>query len=339
VSQVIHRSAFVLSLVLVGLLVAPHAHAQGASGADKAAAEALFKQGKKAFDAGKHAQACGKFDASHKLDPAVGTLLFLGECNERQGKTASAWAAFTEAAALAGRRKDQKRKELAQVRVSALEPQVSKLMVMVSDPAPQLSIRRDGVVLPEPSWGEALPIDPGEHAVEASAPGKKVWMSSITVADGGETFTVNIPTLQDLNSGGPGPAPVPTPGPRPESGGDQGGGGSGSALRITGLTVAGLGVVGVVVGSVFGVLAKGSNDDSLEACRTETLCSPEGLALRDDAKTQATVSTATFIVGGVLLAGGLTLFFLAPDDEGSPEVALDATFGPGQTGLTLRGSF
>ena len=321
----------------------PAAHAQ--EGANKAAAEALFNQGKKAFDAKNYAAACKKFDASHKLEPAVGTLLFLGECNERQGKIASAWGAFNEASSLARRTQDDKRKKIAEIRVAALEPQVSKLTVMIAENVDGLSIRRDGVELPEGSWGAALPIDAGEHQVDASAPGRKPWSSTVSVTDGGETYTVNVPTLSPL--GGTGSPPAPSgggPAPMPVAGGDDGGSESslGTALEITGLTIAGLGGVGIIVGSVFGVLAKGSNDDSLAACRTEELCTPEGVALRDDAKSQALVSTVSFIVGGALVAGGLTLFFLAPDDDASADVghlALDAAVGPGRAGLTLRGSW
>ena len=318
--------------------------ARAQEGANKAAAEALFNQGKKAFDAKSYAEACKKFDASHKLEPAVGTLLYLGECNERQGKTASAWGAFKEASNLASRTKDDKRKNIADVRVAALEPQVSKLTVVIAESVDGLSIRRDGVELPEGSWGAALPIDAGEHQVDASAPGRKPWSSTVSVTDGGETYTVNVPTLAAVGGAGAMPVPNGGPAPVPTTGGDDGASGSnlGTALEITGLTVAGLGGVGIIVGSVFGVLAKGSNDDSLAACRTEEFCTSEGVALRDDAKSQALVSTVTFIVGGALVAGGLTLFFLAPDDDDSTDIghlALDAAVGPGQAGLTLRGAW
>ena len=330
-----------LGLSLGASTVAPSASAQDS--ADKAAAEALFNQGKEAFDAKDYAEACKKFDASHKLEPAVGTLLFLGECNERQGKTASAWGAFKEASSLASRTGDD-RKKIADVRVAALEPQVSKLTVVIAEKVDGLSVRRDGVELPEGSWGAPLPMDAGEHQIDASAPGREPWSSTVTVDDGGEIYTVNVPTLAPVGGAAPKPGGGPVAPVPPSSGGAEGGSTSslGTALEITGLTVAGLGGVGLVVGSVFGVLAKGSNDDSLEFCRTEQLCAPEGVALRDDAKSQALVSTVSFIAGGVLVAGGLTLFFLAPDDDESTDVghlALDASVGPGQAGLTLRGAW
>ena len=62
--------------------------AQGAS--DKAAAEALFDQGVRLMKQNNFAEACPKLEESDRIDPAVGTLLYLGECYERVGKTASA---------------------------------------------------------------------------------------------------------------------------------------------------------------------------------------------------------------------------------------------------------
>lgn len=331
------RQALSIAIAAAALGLGPSAFAQ--DGTDKAAAEALFGQGKKAFQAESYAEACQKFDASHKLDPAVGTLLFLGECNERQGKTASAWAAFKQAASLAQRVGDGKRKKIAQVRIAALEPQVSKLTVEVGNPTEGLSLRRDGVTLPRASWGTALPVDAGEVRIDATAPGKKAWSTTAQVSDGGETFTVNVPALEDV--AGDAPPPVGPKAPATTGRADEGSN-LGTTLEITGLTIAGLGGVGLVVGTVFGVLAKGTYDDSLEVCRTETLCSPEGLDLRDEADSQALVSSITIPIGGVLVAGGLLMFFLAPDDDAPTEeghLTFTPQLGPGQAGLTLHGAW
>src|SRR3954470_22350515 len=71
------------------------------SASDKAAAEALFDQGVRLMKQNSFGEACPNLEESERIDPAVGTLLYLGECYERMGKTASAWATFREAASLA----------------------------------------------------------------------------------------------------------------------------------------------------------------------------------------------------------------------------------------------
>jgi hypothetical protein len=56
--------------------------AKAGPGEDKAAADALFKAGRTLVKQGKFSEACPKLEASHKLDPATGTLLALGDCYE-----------------------------------------------------------------------------------------------------------------------------------------------------------------------------------------------------------------------------------------------------------------
>ena len=51
-----------------------------------AAAESLFQEARKLMDAKRYGEACPKLVASHKLAPAVGTLLNLADCYERGGQ-------------------------------------------------------------------------------------------------------------------------------------------------------------------------------------------------------------------------------------------------------------
>ena len=83
------------ALVLVALLLAaPSVLAQGR---DPAAAEALFTEGRKAFDAGDYRIACARFAESQRLDPAVGTLINLAACNEKLDNLALAWETWQQA--------------------------------------------------------------------------------------------------------------------------------------------------------------------------------------------------------------------------------------------------
>jgi hypothetical protein len=318
------------------------------SGADKAAAEALFQQGQKLLKEGSLDKACAKFDASEKLDPAVGTLLYLGDCYEKTSKTASAWATFVEAASLAERTND-KRKKLADVRVAALAPQVSKLTVNVADADKDsgIKLRRNGVDVPQATWGTPLPLDAGSYDIEASAPGKETFSKSVEIKDGGETMVLDVPALADASSGSDDVAPPPPKPTEPKTGGDTGSdeGGSSGALMGTGFALGGLGLVGIAVGAVFGVMAKSKNDESLEPqnCRTPELCTQAGLDLRDEARSRAGVSTAMFVAGGVLLAGGIVMIVVANTGDGNASnvarLELAPMVGPDGGAFSLRGSF
>src|SRR4051812_16548065 len=89
--------AWLSSSIIV--LAAVPAFADGAT--DRPEAEALFDQGRRLLAAGNYAAACPKLEASNRLDPGIGTMLNLGDCYEKNGQTASGWAAFREAAAAA----------------------------------------------------------------------------------------------------------------------------------------------------------------------------------------------------------------------------------------------
>jgi hypothetical protein len=60
--------------------------------------------------------------------------------------------------------------------------------------------------------------------------------------------------------------------------------------------------------------------------------------------TDSTISTASFIAGGVLLAGGVTLYFAGRHSEekaAAPSASLVVTpsVGPAGAGLSLQGRF
>ena len=100
---------FACSTVVAALALArtPIAHAQGSG--DTASALSLFEEGKKLASEGNYAEGCPKLLASYNLVQKLGTVLNLADCYERAGKTASAWARFTEAVTMADRAGQQDR--------------------------------------------------------------------------------------------------------------------------------------------------------------------------------------------------------------------------------------
>src|SRR5262249_23097450 len=112
------RPAFVL------LLVSSTAFAQSP------AAESLFREGRALIKQGRLQDGCEKSEASETIERSVGTLLTLGDCREKLGKIASAWAAFRKAEAMAkASGKDDKRVAEAERRAARLEPQLPNLTI------------------------------------------------------------------------------------------------------------------------------------------------------------------------------------------------------------------
>lgn len=133
--------------------------------ADDATAEALFQAGKGLMDQKKYAEACPKLEASYKLDPAVGTMLNLADCHEKEGKLAKAWGNWGEARDQAKRENDKARMDLAARRQKELEPRVPKLTVKVTGSVEGLAVYRDELQLESVMIGVPLPVDPGAHVI------------------------------------------------------------------------------------------------------------------------------------------------------------------------------
>ncbi|HEY0463370.1 MAG TPA: hypothetical protein VGC79_04135, partial [Polyangiaceae bacterium] len=74
-----------LAVCCVGVSLPTPARAE-AGAAQKAAAESLFDDGLKAMKSGHFSEACPKLEESERIDPAIGTLLYLGECYEKVGR-------------------------------------------------------------------------------------------------------------------------------------------------------------------------------------------------------------------------------------------------------------
>ena len=180
---------------------------------DKAAAEALFDDAQALAKAGDYAKACPKFEASYKFDPAIGTKLNLADCHEHVGKLATAWAEYREvedATKPLSDDKSQDRNKRAHDHAAALAPRLSRLRIdPPPSPPPGLVVKRDGEDVTA-ILGTAVPVDPGAHAVDASAPGVHAWSATVTVAGEGTTTPLAIPALA-IDAGPPPPPPPPPP--------------------------------------------------------------------------------------------------------------------------------
>jgi hypothetical protein len=321
------RSAHFLFAAL--MLAAPSVLAQ--SSGDKATAEALFGDGRRLMAQGNYKEACPKFEASLKLDPGVGAMLNLADCYEKNGQTASAWAEFREASAAARTAGAKDREDLARQRAAALDPKLSRLTIVVGKQSARVT--RDGTAVDSAAFGTAMPVDPGKHVIEATAPGKKKWSTTVDVAANGARVSVDVPPLQDESQTGSVLPPGP-PGPTKEV--DVSTGSGSSTQRTLAIGAGVVGVAGLAVGTIFGLKAQSSWKDADGACATHVNCSQTAIDAGNDANSQATLSTVAFAVGILGIAGGAVLWFTAPKStDGETKVSI----GVSPTGVLLRGGF
>jgi hypothetical protein len=322
-----------IPLLMAATLAAPLSHAD-----DRTTAQQLFQQGKALMAEGKVAQACPKFEGASQLSPTAGVRLNLAECWAKLGRTASAWSKYDEALALAERAGDKDAAELARRGRAEIEPKLSYLSVTVSKQAlvPGLELSRDGQKFPEAAWGTPVPVDPGEHEVNAKAPGRKPWSVKKTVAGDGAKVSLEVPVLAEEDKAAVG-APDPTSAPQqvPTDTGPA------ATQRTLAWVAGGLGVVGIGVGSYFGLRAKSKKNDYQSHQAPNGAClDMDCQTLSQDAHSAGNVSTVAFLAGGALVATGVVLWFTAPSGTGNEGRAkLVPLVGTQVAGLDLSGSW
>src|SRR5439155_15751009 len=155
----------------------------------------LFREGRTLTKAGKPADACPKFEESHRLDPQIGTLLNLALCHEEIGKTASAWAEFNEVAERSAGL--GQRVLFAHEHAKAVEAKLSQLRVRVEPAVTDIQLKLDGRPLGAGVFDSPIPLDPGAHALEAAAPGKARWADRVTLPPGPTTLEIVVTLVNE----------------------------------------------------------------------------------------------------------------------------------------------
>jgi hypothetical protein len=211
----------------------------------QARAEARFQQGSTAFDEGRVDEACAAFLESLTLYETAGTLLNLALCHEAQGKTASAWREFTHAAASTTDPVQRNRRDFARQHAQKLEPGLERLVVDVAPQEGSVAIAIDGEAISDARRGLPLFVDPGDHAITASAPLHKGFVVAVNVPAGPASapVVVHVPAL-DAEPLPASPLPEPEKAPPPPSH---------RTRRDVAWVLAGAGAVGVGLGAAFGV--------------------------------------------------------------------------------------
>jgi serine/threonine-protein kinase len=289
-------------------------------------------------------------ERSQAVEPGVGTMLYLAECYEKIGRTASAWAMYREAASAAQAQGQSDRARVGAVRAEHLGPSLSKIIVDVP-PNVRVSglvITRNGSVVPSAAYGIALPVDPGVQQLTAAAPGYESWTHSMELPSNGARVSVEVPALTALPAS---PAPEPTaqgatpppaiavspasaalstpveaPAPRH------------TFHKPLAFALGGAGLVAIAVGSYFGVKAIDDNSEANKLCPNEVCVNQQGRDY-DAAAHRAATAANVLVFGGLALASAGVIIFLTRPGEDDDRLQVGLATSPGMAQLSLRGGF
>jgi hypothetical protein len=191
----------------------------------------------------------------------------------------------------------------------------------------------DGQMLVEKLDGAAIRIDVGEHVFTFTPASGPPVTRHLVIKEGEKD------RRERVLLGGESPAPAATT-PQPSAGSSL------STRKLVGLLTGGAGVAGILLGSVYGLETFSAVSQQKSDCPLASGCAnarDQALAQAEHATvtTDGAVSTASFIVGGALVAAGAYLFFAGPSAPPHATTGLTVvpSAGPGSGAILVHGTF
>ena len=330
------RSTIVSALAFVAALAYPAVtRAEGeADATETAAARQLAVDGVKLAQADKCDEAVDKLDRAEKIKHSPIVLGHLGQCQVKVGR----WVEGSESlrkllreplpenpsATLASAY------ETAAATLRDVKPRIPSMKITLdAPPNTAFTLLVDGKERAASVVGVALPIDPGEHTIEATAPGFLKASSSVKVQPNSATMvtvelkrdpkapiatkaTATAPSVEHASAATPRPDQAK---PEPVAQGSS----TGKVLGFVSYVVA---AGGLGVGIAFGQSAM-KDEKSLRASCPSRVCTPSQQDELDFAKTKGTIATVGFAVAGAGAALG-TVLLLTSGPSSSENAALPA---------------
>jgi len=194
---------------LLGLGLAASSAQAAPADVEVRAARQLFADAEKDEDGGRWADALVKLRRVALVKLTAGIHYHVALCEEHLGQLASALDEYTSAEGQARAENAQDVLRLVGKRIADLGPRVPRLTIRLVPAVIDATVTLDGARLSAAVFGTALPVDPGEHRIEATAPHRPPTSRSVTVRE-------RDMTAIDLQLAEPPPPPAPVPiAPRP----------------------------------------------------------------------------------------------------------------------------
>lgn len=270
--------------------------------------------------------------AGIKLTPGVQYHLAL--CKEKLGMLVEAFRDYQAAERDAQQQNVQDVLQAVKGPLAALREKVARLKVTVSSEVKDAKVTVDGAPLDAASFGTEIPVAPGDHRIEASAPGRAPFDGKVPAKPGeivvvpvilprvgGATSPVPVPAPASSNAdaNAPSPAEAPPPADEPTS--------PGKPSRTGVIIATGSAVFLVAAGIAAFAIADGKQTDARDQCAHQTSCDD----LRGPVRTWDTVALGAWIGGAVAGAIAVVLWLKPSKSDASSAFMV----GPG----VVRGSF
>ncbi|MDC3962057.1 tetratricopeptide repeat protein [Polyangium jinanense] len=312
----------------------------------KLLAEILFNRAVAHRAAGRHAEACAALAESQRIDPTPGTLYALAECEATRGRMATALGHYTTYLGLFAamksplRERHAERARIAEEQRKKLDAETPRLKLVWAGEVPEgVVVSRGNTTFDLKTLGASVPMDPGEYAFRVEVPGRPPQDRNVRLEKGDRKILELTPGAtqeakderQPLPEQPLPPPPQPIAPSKPEM----------HPWAIGGIAAMGLGGAALIAGSVLGGLAMAEKREVDAVCDANFACGVEGMKTVERFWALGNASTATFIVGGVVLATGVTLFVLSPKPtaEKVGSVRVRGLAGPGAGYLGVDGTF
>ena len=260
----------------------------------------LFRAGRAAAAAGDDKTACERFAQSDALQPAPGTQLNLGACEAKQGHLLAAREHFRKAGAEF--KPDDVRRAVAINSANDLTDRLPVLTVHAADGVPAgVQVTLDGAPLDLKVLEHGIELDPGTTKLVVTADGRKPREYEVVLKEA-EKRDLSVDVGEPLGTAADAPTPAPSLPPAVDDGSER------RKLEHTlGFVGIGVGGAGILVGSIFGILAFSEAGTVRANCTASYACRPAGVSAASSGKTDGVVSTTMFVLGGIFGAAGAYL--------------------------------
>ncbi len=308
------RGKPLVALAAAALWAAPAAAFADDSDA-KVRAKQLFEEGMRAIDRRDRVTGCAKLRESLAMFAVPNTLFNVAECDERDGKFASAFDHWQRGVTLVD--VNDARVRVAKKRLEALDGRIARLRIVAAPSIGSATVMLDGVEVDRATLSEPIVVDPGKHVVVTRVAGHEDYEREVNLAARDRTEVVVRAGAVKKNA-------------------DQ----SSRAvkLRTGGAVALGIGVAGAIAAGVTGGLLLSRDKQIADRCNG-SVCDRTGYDL---AQGQGPLLVGNAVAWGIGAAGvgtSVMLMILSKRAEKTESHAVVPLVAPNLGGLGVMGRF